>query len=98
MRPSRAPAAGNGWCVDAPLDDSACADDVSFPGQHAVGTSEPCARLGLLTAILHETGHALGLADAYEPTDRNEVMYGNLTAGARRVPVRGASHEERVGL
>jgi hypothetical protein len=62
---------------------------VSFPGQHAVGTSEQCARLGLLTAILHETGQALGLADAYEPTDRNEVMYGSLTVGARRVPVRG---------
>ena len=46
-------------------------------------------RVDLLTAIMHEMGHALGLPDTYDAKDRDKVMYGFLTNGERRVPARG---------
>ncbi len=54
-----------------------------------VATAAPLAtdgRVDLLTAILHEMGHALGLDDTYSPADRDDIMFGWLAAGQRRLP------------
>ncbi|HEX8077837.1 MAG TPA: hypothetical protein VF511_08485, partial [Chthoniobacterales bacterium] len=45
-------------------------------------------RMDLLTAIIHEMGHALGLDDTYREADRENVMYGFLTKGERRLPAK----------
>src|SRR5204863_9328731 len=46
-------------------------------------------RIDLLTAIMHEMGHALGLNDSYLQQDRDSLMYGFLTKGERRLPAKG---------
>ena len=51
-------------------------------------TGAPAGRIDLLTAILHEMGHALGLCDSYAEQDRDGLMYGFLTKGERRLPSR----------
>src|SRR5204863_5629683 len=43
----------------------------------------------LLTTIMHEMGHAIGLPDSYAEKDRDSLMYGFLTKGERRVPTKG---------
>jgi hypothetical protein len=79
-------AAGWSWFVDAtPGDDSeyagagsrlAAADKFG-----AAGT-----RIDLLTVITHELGHQIGLSDSYVAGDRDELMYGTIGAGERRLP------------
>jgi uncharacterized repeat protein (TIGR01451 family) len=68
-------AAGYGWYIDAtPLDDS---DDL-FDGQ-----------IDLLTTVMHEMGHVLGLTDIYSTAAADDLMYGFLSAGQRRLPADG---------
>ena len=45
--------------------------------------------MDLLTAVLHEMGHTLGLDDTYLAKDRDALMYGFLTMGERRLPAPG---------
>ncbi len=42
--------------------------------------------MDLLTAIMHEIGHRAGLADSYSLLTRDDLMYGYLTKGERRLP------------
>src|SRR5207247_1429283 len=82
-------AQGKGWFIDAtPQIDSEC--------RAATGTrrytdpmSAPAGRVDLLTAIMHEMGHKLGLDDLYAEQDRDNLMYGYLTVGERRIPSKG---------
>jgi hypothetical protein len=41
----------------------------------------------LFTVILHEMGHAIGLHDPTRRRTREDIMYGYLTEGERRVAV-----------
>src|SRR5438132_284260 len=38
---------------------------------------------------MHEMGHKLGLDDSYAAKDRDNLMYGYLTVGERRIPSKG---------
>ena len=38
---------------------------------------------------MHEMGHALGLGDSYDAGDRDDLMYGWLFTGERRLPGAG---------
>jgi Ca2+-binding RTX toxin-like protein len=68
-------AAGYNWYLDAtPFDDG---DDV-------IGS-----RVDLLTTVMHEMGHVLGLGDIYDSTKSDSLMYGFLSPGERRTPVIG---------
>jgi hypothetical protein len=55
----------------------------------------------LLTTIMHEMGHALGLRDSYNEADRANLMYGFLSKGERRKPLkdqaRGVMANEHSG-
>jgi large repetitive protein len=82
-------AAGNGWFVDpTPSNNSA------FPhAQNAGGTdlltdssNAAAGHMDLLTAVMHEMGHVLGLPDLTSPADANDLMYINLVDGERRLP------------
>jgi hypothetical protein len=75
-------ATGYGWFIDPSPD-----TDEEFAGPLPV--SAPSRRIDLLSAVLHEMGHNLGLADDYTPAARDNVMYGFLTPGERRLPVLG---------
>ena len=77
---------GYGWFVDPTP-----ADNSEFPVQTAIGLqavrgSPAAGRMDLLTAVLHEEGHALGLGDLNPSTNPNDVMTGTLAAGIRRLP------------
>ncbi|MEY2518471.1 MAG: hypothetical protein QOF24_230 [Verrucomicrobiota bacterium] len=78
---------GNGWFVGN--DDAQFATNVSGERGYTDPTSAPAGRIDLLTTIMHEMGHALGLPDSYDEKDRDKVMYGFLTTGERRVPAAG---------
>ena len=53
------------------------------------GDGDIGGRIDLLTTILHEMGHAIGLPDSYAEKDRDSLMYGFLTKGERRLPRKG---------
>lgn len=66
-----ADAAGHGWYVDStPFDNT---DDV-------LGS-----RMDLVSAVTHELGHVIGKADIYDPAGSDDIMYGYLSSGERRV-------------
>ena len=79
--------AGRGWFADTtPLEDSEFAHAASATRLNATPGTPPAGRFDLLTTILHEMGHALGLSDLYDDASRDELLYGYLFAGERRLP------------
>ncbi|MEY2494848.1 MAG: large repetitive protein [Verrucomicrobiota bacterium] len=90
-------AGGNGWFISAGKDDMQFAKSVSATRSYTEPASAPAGRVDLLTAIVHEMGHALGLPDTYDEKDRDKVMYGFLTNGERRVPAAGDAFGAKPG-
>jgi hypothetical protein len=83
-------AGGNGWHVDASAESDALFGTVVSPTRRYTDpASAPAGRIDLLTAVLHEFGHALGLGDSYLVQDRDSIMFGQLTKGERRLPAQG---------
>jgi hypothetical protein len=71
-------AASWGWFLDpTPADDS----EFTTPGDQGEQ-----GRMDLLTTLMHELGHVLGLPDLYDPADSGQLMYGFLHTGERRTP------------
>ncbi|HEX8078224.1 MAG TPA: Ig-like domain-containing protein, partial [Chthoniobacterales bacterium] len=78
---------GRGWYVEsAPENDSQFATIKSGTQRYTDPNGAPAGRLDLLTAVMHEMGHALGLPDIYDAKAQDDVMYGFLTTGQRRLP------------
>ena len=78
-------AAGHGWFVDAtPNDDTEFAKD----GARLTATagSGAAGHLDLLTTVMHELGHQIGLLDANTTGDHADVMDAALDLGERRLP------------
>ena len=72
-----ADAAGYGWFVDeTPVDDA----------EFAAESSEADGKMDLLTAVMHEMGHAIGLKDLNESKDPDALMSERLEAGERIEP------------
>ncbi|HEY5720975.1 MAG TPA: tandem-95 repeat protein [Allosphingosinicella sp.] len=80
--------AGLGWFVD-----STPGDDGEFSGSGTRLVAEaggPAAgRLDLLTVVMHELGHQIGLGDHYDRNNTDDLMYGYANAGERRLPADG---------
>jgi hypothetical protein len=79
-------AAGWSWFVDpTPGDDSEYAGSgtklAALDLFGAAGT-----RIDLLTVLTHELGHQIGLSDLAAPGSSDELMYGTIGAGERRLP------------
>jgi hypothetical protein len=71
-------AAGYGWFVDpTPADDSEFG--LGMAGSPAAG------RMDLLTVVMHELGHVIGLESRYDG-DPSDLMYVYLGTGTRRLP------------
>ena len=79
-------AGGSGWFIDVKGDSDALFAKASGTRSYTNSSSTPAGRIDLLTAIMHEMGHALGLDDSYLEKDRDSLMYGYLTKGERRLP------------
>lgn len=62
-----------------------------------ISSTPGATRVDLLTAVMHEMGHALGLPDCYAPADRSSVMYGYLTTGERRLPIKDQARDAVPG-
>ena len=83
-------AGGNGWFIDASAQsDAFFGKNRSTSRGYSDPASAPAGHIDLLTSIMHEMGHALGLPDSYEEKDRDSLMYGFLTKGERRLPKMG---------
>ncbi|QDT53040.1 hypothetical protein Pan44_10550 [Caulifigura coniformis] len=80
-------AAGNGWFIDqTPLDDSEFSSNGSATRLAATAGSDAADDVDLLTTLMHEFGHQLGLPDYYSADQRNNLMFDYLTVGERRLP------------
>jgi hypothetical protein len=87
-------AAGYGWYVDStPLSDG----EFTLNGDGRLIATGQNGQIDLLTTIMHELGHALGLSDNYAQTARASLMYGFLPAGERRLPATGLATGAVVG-
>ncbi len=73
-------AAGNGWYVDTTLDAQTADDEFG---------SNPPAGFDLLTVLMHEFGHALGLADS----DADGVLMSDTLAPQTRLQISVTSEE-----
>ena len=83
-------AGGNGWFIDGSSQgESVFMKETSATRRYTDPASDAAGRIDLLTTILHEMGHALGLNDSYLEQDRDSLMYGFLTKGERRLPQAG---------
>lgn len=77
---------GAGWYVDAtPLDDEEFANR-SGTRLLADGTQAPAGQYDLLTTVMHEFGHMLGMDDTYAVGQGSALMHGWLQTGERRLP------------
>ena len=69
-------AGGNGWFISSVGADEQFGKSVSGKRSYTDPGSAPAGLVDLLTAVMHEMGHALGLPDSYDAKDRDSVMYG----------------------
>ena len=85
-----ADAAERGWYLDGtPLDDVEFGTVFSLTRAQTDPAGAPAGHYDLLTTVMHEMGHALGLDDHYEAGARDDLMFGYLFAGERRLPGMG---------
>jgi uncharacterized repeat protein (TIGR01451 family) len=81
--------AEHGWFIDVtPLDEVEFARPASATRWNTEPQQLPAGRYDLLTAVMHELGHAAGFADSYHLEARDSLMYGYLPLGERRLPTR----------
>ena len=76
-------AAGWGWFVDQTPDDDFEFGALLSPTEFAATGGEAAVHIDLLTTVMHELGHALGLDHSHEPGD---VMDDAIDVGIRRLP------------
>jgi hypothetical protein len=80
-------AAGYGWYIDAtPGSNVAFSQQVTTSELRADPTSPAYGHMDLLSVVMHEMGHELGLPDIDLPSDADLLMDGVLQTGVRRLP------------
>jgi hypothetical protein len=80
---------GYGWFIDpTPLDDAEFGNRVFPTHAYAAPSSAAAGRPDLLTTVMHEMGHMLGIPDDYDAGNEDNLMYGFLMLGERRLPAR----------
>jgi hypothetical protein len=78
-------AAGYGWFLDGtPEDDAEFTIALREGERRAENGSSAAGRMDLLTVVMHELGHVLGLADLRSAGSRGDLMYETLPTGVRR--------------
>ena len=75
---------GRGWFIDAtPADDAEFGHALSATQLQTDPSGVPAGNIDLLTVVMHEIGHALGLDHT---ADASDLMSDHLVAGERRLP------------
>ncbi len=83
-------AAGNGWYIDqTPGDNSEFPYALAATNLLTDPSLAPAGHVDLLTTVLHELGHELGLNDTYAYAQSDSLMYGYIVDGERRLPTTG---------
>jgi hypothetical protein len=78
---------GHGWFIDpTPADNTEFAHAASATHLTTDPTEAPAGHMDLLTTVMHEMGEQLGLDDSFASADSDDLMYGYLTTGERRLP------------
>ncbi len=90
-------AAGYGWFVDLTPHANEEFQADSKDRLVAAGQSAASGQMDLLSAVLHEMGHALGMQDNYSNIESNKIMNGWLDQGSRRLPTEGELAEILFG-
>ncbi|MDF1811863.1 MAG: choice-of-anchor Q domain-containing protein, partial [Verrucomicrobiales bacterium] len=88
---------GSGWFIDSTpfLDEefdyaesSTVFRDTDGDAQHGID---------LLTVMMHEMGHVLGMEDIYESAQEHNLLYGGFEEGVRKLPVAGQADGAAAG-
>jgi hypothetical protein len=80
---------GKGWYMGTDKDSYAQFNHVHHSGRMLSSPNMlPAGHLDLLTCILHEMGHILGLKDLDGKLFRKNIMYCKLLEGERRLPIK----------
>jgi VCBS repeat-containing protein len=89
--------AGHGWFVDpTPNDDAEFAHSLSTTRLQTDPTEAPAGHMDLLTTVMHELGHQIGLDDTGSPDSIDDLMFINLVDGERRLPdIRDVVHAQQ---
>jgi hypothetical protein len=89
-------AAGYGWFVD-----STPGEDSEYDGAGTRLTADvggaAAGKLDLLTVLMHELGHQIGLGDEYMTSKGSDLMYGYINVGERRLPAQGEATGAQPG-
>jgi hypothetical protein len=78
-------AAGHGWFIDStPWVD----EEFEYYGGQLMARddSDAAGSIDLLTVVLHEMGHILGLDDLYDDEHLNDLMFWEIEQGMRKLP------------
>jgi len=78
-------AAGYGWYIDVTPESDSEFNRFPGDGQMLADTGPAATTVDLLTAVMHELGHVLGLPD--DDATSHNLMSGSLAPGVRRLPV-----------
>jgi hypothetical protein len=86
-------AGGFGWFIDPTPGDDVEFDDARRTGELWADANSPAqGRIDLLTVVMHELGHVLGLADLDTQEQPHHLMAATLSPGVRRsIPIDKAS-------
>jgi hypothetical protein len=80
-------AAGYGWFIDAtPMQDEEFAGMATGQMRRAIDASPAYGKMDLLTVVMHELGHVLGLGDLDNAGHPDDLMDVALAPGIRRLP------------
>ncbi|MDB5222828.1 MAG: hypothetical protein JWN83_1495 [Chitinophagaceae bacterium] len=79
---------GKGWFTGAGYSNSLFPNRITANKFITSSHMLPAGHVDLLSCILHEMGHVLGLKDLKEKIFSNDFMYAYLTVGERRIPTK----------
>ena len=81
-------AAGYGWFIDStPLTNEEFSADAASPWQFtALDGSAADGKIDLMTVLMHELGHVMGLGHISSAVDGTRLMAGSIDPSIRRLP------------